>query len=236
MRLDAYLAKESLVPSREKARALILEGQILVDGKAASKPSMEVIEGVSIELLSPSRYVGRAALKLQGFLESYPEISLKGERVLDIGSSTGGFAQVALQAGALSVTCVDVGRDQLAKELREDSRIALFEGMDIRDFQDEPFNWVLCDVSFISLSKVLPDIYRLCAQGAILLFKPQFEVGREAKRNRKGVVVEADRIHVRLKEFGAECERFGFKVDACEPSKTKGKEGNEEFFLYIRRS
>lgn len=235
MRLDAYLVQEGLVESREKAQRLIKEGAILLAGKVALKPSLSVSEGEVVELLRRDSYVGRAAWKLRGYLDDHPEISLQGLEILDIGSSTGGFAQVALEAGAARVVCVDVGREQLHDSLRKDPRIALFEGVDIRDFDAPPFDLVMGDLSFISLSKILPSVARLCTREALLLFKPQFEVGRTAKRNRKGVVVDQRAIEARMAEFWRECEASGFTPRGYERSKILGKEGNEEFFLHLWR-
>ncbi len=254
MRLDSYLVQEGLVASKEKAQRLIKEGAVRVGEVVICKAAYQISGDSQVELLRDVPYVGRAGEKLAHFLRAHSEISLRGKCVLDIGSSTGGFAQVALQAGAERVVCVDVGRDQLHESLRSDVRIELYEETDIRDFactrvndlrsdslgiraDCDPlrFPLILCDVSFISLSKILPEIARLCEYEAILLFKPQFEVGKTAKRNHKGVVLQQECVLARLEEFCAECEASGFEVRSREASKLKGKEGNEEFFLYLRR-
>ncbi|MGP1450817.1 MAG: TlyA family RNA methyltransferase [Wolinella sp.] len=278
MRLDALLVALNLVDSRTRAQSLILKGVVKVDGKVVLKSSTNVVSEASIEIDSGLDFVSRAGLKLYSFLESHKDILLKDRVVLDIGSSTGGFAQVALKCGAKHVVCVDVGSNQLHKNLRCDSRISLFEETDIRDFpphgerlrkllcackeshanfgaesleilgnsscaiaalstenMELRFSLLLCDVSFISLSKILPEISRLCRDEAILLFKPQFEVGRDVKRSAKGVVQDSAKVAARLDDFITEVEVYGFKVVRIEPSKLKGKEGNEEIFIHIKR-
>jgi 23S rRNA (cytidine1920-2'-O)/16S rRNA (cytidine1409-2'-O)-methyltransferase len=162
---------------------------------------------------------------------------LEGQLVLDIGSSTGGFTEVALRRGAKKVVAVDVGRGQLHPKLRGDPRVELFEGTDIREFTyPERFPVILSDVSFISLLKILPAIGRLGAPGGrlLLLFKPQFEVGPEVKRDKRGVVVDSREIERARARFEGEIEKLGWKIEGVYPSPVKGKEGNQEYGYFIQ--
>ncbi|MGC9351933.1 MAG: 23S rRNA (cytidine-2'-O)-methyltransferase TlyA, partial [Sulfurovum sp.] len=187
MRVDKYLVEEGYFESRNRALDAIKAGKVTVDGKQA-KASMQITPDTQVEVEDEKFYVSRAARKLESFLAAYP-MALKGKRALDIGSSTGGFAQILLENGVGSLTCVDVGSDQLHVSLKQDSRLSLHEETDIRDFEDEKgFEVVTCDVSFISVLQIIEDIDRLSTKDIIILYKPQFEVGREVNRYSRGVV------------------------------------------------
>ena len=176
--------------SRTKAQLLIKEGYVAVDGYVVDKPSFKAKEDAKIEIFGETRFVSRAARKLKGFLDVHL-VTIEGKRCLDVGASTGGFTQILLERGAKSVTALDVGTSQLHETLRNDERVLSVESTDIREFQSkQPFEVVTCDVSFISLHHILSDLERLANGVLILLFKPQFEVGREAKRDRHGVVTD----------------------------------------------
>ena len=149
---------------------------------------------------------------------------------MDIGSSTGGFTQVLLENGVSEVTCVDVGNDQLHPSLRSDPRVSIHENTDIREFSsDTPFELVTCDVAFIPLELVLPSIDRLAQRYMILLFKPQFQVGREVKRDKNGVVKDDKAIGKAMIRFEDTCALLGWKMVAKEVAHISGKEGNQEF-------
>lgn len=229
MRLDSYLVEHALVESRNKAQQLIKEHAVSVDGKIVDKVSFDVAEGSHVSVADTERYVSRAAIKLKGFLP-YTEWELGGLNALDVGSSTGGFTQVLLEQGVSSVTCVDVGRDQLHSSLRADERVKVYEATDIREFQAaEPFDIVTCDVAFIALEHIIDAIDSLSRRYIVVLFKPQFEVGREAKRDKNGVVKDEKAIARAMIRFEDMCALKGWKQIAKEAAHISGKEGNQEF-------
>lgn len=228
MRLDRYLVERGYFESRTKACEAIKSGRVKVGGKCV-KPSHEVGEQSLVEVEESHDYVSRAAYKLKGFLDA-SAIDLTKKSVLDIGSSTGGFTQVLLEAGAGEVVCVDVGKGQLHPKLREDNRVKVYEECDIRTFtSSKPFEVVTCDVSFISLLHIIETIDRLSCGEIILLFKPQFEVGKKAKRNAKGVVVDNEAIVMARQRFEEACRTLGWQLKAKQPSTLSGKEGNVEY-------
>ena len=236
MRFDNYVAS-ILNISRNKASELIKSGKVLADGQICTKVSSEVIEA-KISLLDEI-YVGRGALKLKSFLETM-KFDLTGKNALDIGSSTGGFMQILLSKGVKSVTGVDVGTDQLDASLRSDERVKIYEKTDIREFakQDQDkFDLITCDVSFISLAEILPAICELASENSLIitLFKPQFEVGVGVKRNKKGVVTDMKAINLAMKRFEVMANSLGFKMIACKECEVKGKEGNAEFFYAFNK-
>jgi len=231
MRLDEYLVKKNFVESRNKAKELIKSGKIKVNGKIVTKPSFN-IEKAEIEVLEKV-YVSRAALKLKNYLDKY-NISFEGKSVIDVGSSTGGFSEVSLEKGAKSVTCVDVGDNQLHPKLRSDERVKVFENMDIRDFEsNEKFDILVSDVSFISLLKIF-DKLKTLSDEMILLFKPQFEVGKDVKRDKRGVVLDKEAIKKARKNFEEKISEE-FEIIRSEESSIKGKEGNIEYIYHIKR-
>ena len=235
MRLDQYLVKNGFFESRNRAVDAIKSGLILVDGKEVLKPSFK-INNQKIEVKEHKFYISRAAKKLESYLNEF-NIDIKGKRALDIGSSTGGFTQILLENGIKSVDCVDVGKDQLHPILRDDKRVNLYEECDIRDFKSKPYELIVSDVSFISLTKILPAINRLSKKGtiAILLFKPQFEVGKNAKRDSKGVVVDKKAILKAQDNFLKESQKYHFKMLDFRESKVKGKDGNQEYiYTFIK--
>jgi 23S rRNA (cytidine1920-2'-O)/16S rRNA (cytidine1409-2'-O)-methyltransferase len=172
--------------------------------------------------------VSRAAIKLKGFLP-FTEWNLEGLNGLDIGSSTGGFTQVLLEEGVKSVTCVDVGSDQLHPSLRSDPRVNVYENTDIRTFASEStYEIVTCDVAFIPLEHILEAIDKLSSRYIIVLFKPQFQVGREVKRDKNGVVKDNSAIGKSMIRFEDACALLGWKLVAKEAAHISGKEGNQE--------
>ncbi|MDO9056921.1 MAG: TlyA family RNA methyltransferase [Sulfuricurvum sp.] len=228
MRLDSYLVENGLVESRNKAQQLIKEHAISVDGKIVDKVSYDVAEGMAVEIADTELYVSRAAIKLKGFLP-YTEWDLKALNALDIGSSTGGFTQVLLENSVASVTCVDVGSDQLHPSLRSDPRVSVHENTDIRVFSAEtPYEIVTCDVAFIPLELILESIDRLASKYIVLLFKPQFQVGREVKRDKNGVVKDDKAIGKAMIRLEDACALIGWKLIAKEVAHIAGKEGNQE--------
>ncbi len=234
IRLDAYLFENDFTQSRNKAKELILAGHVLVDQKIITKPAF-LVDREKIEIISPHQYVSRAGDKLKNFLLAHP-IMIEGKNCLDIGASTGGFVEVLLEYGAKKVVGVDVGRDQLHDSLRKNPSVESIEGCDIRDFySDMPFDIVTCDVSFVGSEHILPSIDRLSAGDIIMLFKPQFEVGKEVKRTKKGVVKEMKAIIAAQKRFENYCAQFSWQMLYKMTSTIKGKEGNVELFYHFKK-
>jgi len=228
MRLDSYLVELGLVESRNKAQQLIKDHAVSVDGKIIDKVSYETDETMKVEIADIALYVSRAAIKLKGFLP-FTQWDLTGANALDIGSSTGGFTQVLLEEGVNSVTCVDVGSDQLHPSLRSEPRVHVHENTDIREFKSEkPFDIVTCDVAFIPLELILESMDRLSARYIVVLFKPQFQVGREVKRDKNGVVKDNSAIGKAMIRFEDACALMGWKLIAKEEAHISGKEGNQE--------
>jgi 23S rRNA (cytidine1920-2'-O)/16S rRNA (cytidine1409-2'-O)-methyltransferase len=237
VRLDKYLVEEGYFESRNRALDAIKAGKVRVDGKSA-KPSVKVDHNHFIEIDEVKFYVSRAARKLENFLAEHA-LELEGKRVLDIGSSTGGFAQILLEEGVGSLDCVDVGRDQLHRSLRKDERLSLHEETDIRTFADgTPFDVITCDVSFISIEQIIGKIDALAAEGAdiVILYKPQFEVGREVKRDSRGVVQDVDAIARKREIFEARTVSLGWILQYQALSQLQGREGNQEYlYHFIKR-
>jgi len=228
MRLDQYLVENGYVDSRNKAQTLIKEGSVRVDGKVIKKSSLKIVsEAVSVD--DKKVYVSRAAMKLKGFLPELP-FCVSGMRALDIGASTGGFTEVLLEFEVAHVDAVDVGSDQLHVNLRDDARVTSIEHTDIRKFTcKSPYDIVVSDVSFISLLHILDDVDRLAKEWIILLFKPQFEVGREVKRDRNGVIKDDKAIAKAMMTFEDACQLKGWGLISKSEAIIKGKEGNSEY-------
>jgi len=234
-RIDTYLVENDFVESRNKAQSLLKEGLVCVNDKVIKKPSFQVEEGAEVKVEEHKSYVSRAAFKLDAFLDEL-RLDVEGKVALDIGSSTGGFTQVLLERGVREVTAVDVGRDQLHHSLRENPKVLVFEGCDIRDFDTEKsFDLLVSDVAFISLLYILDDVDRLAKKDIILLFKPQFEVGREAKRDKNGVVLDSKVIDKVMVKFEDACKLKGWNLVKKSPSTLTGKEGNLEYCYYYEK-
>ena len=234
MRLDKYLVEEGYFESRNRANDAIKAGLVIVDGKKA-KASAKVDENTIVEVEDTKFYVSRAARKLENFLAEHP-MDLQGKKALDIGSSTGGFAQIVLENAVATLSCVDVGKNQLHVSLRNHEKLSLHEETDIREFQsDDAFELITCDVSFISILQITDDIDRLSQNGTdiIILYKPQFEVGKDVKRDSKGVVQDLDAIARRKEEFETEGEKLGWELKYQALSQVQGKEGNQEYLYHF---
>lgn len=235
MRLDNYLVEKSLAMSRTKAQAIIKDGLVMVDNVVILKSAYKLDDSAKVEVEEHKRFVSRSAHKLSAFLQEL-QLDLNSFIALDIGSSTGGFTQVLLENGVKEVSAVDVGKEQLHKSLRDDARVISYESCDIRKFKsDKIFDIVVSDVSFISLLNILDDIDRLASHNIILLFKPQFEVGRDAKRDNKGVVLDDKVILKAMLKFEDACELKGWDLVKKSPSQLTGKEGNLEYCYYFKK-
>lgn len=234
VRLDKYLVEEGYFESRNRANDAIKAGKVKINGKVA-KASAKIDENSSVEVEDEKFYVSRAARKLENFLAEHP-MDFKDKRALDIGSSTGGFAQIVLENGVAALSCVDVGKDQLHISLRGNEKLSLYEGTDIRDFKSETaFELITCDVSFISILQITDDIDRLAQQGTdiVILYKPQFEVGKEVKRDSRGVVQDLDAIARRKEEFETQAKTLGWELKYQALSQVQGKEGNQEYLYHF---
>ncbi len=233
-RLDVKMAELGLAESREKAKALILAGQVLVGGVGNAKPS-DMIGDEAIELKARLPFVSRGGLKLQKALDSFA-ISVDGLVCLDVGASTGGFTDCLLQRGARRVFALDVGYGQLDWRLREDARVTVFERRNARHMEPAWFEetpaFACMDVSFISIRLILPALYACLSDGARLvsLIKPQFEAGRE-KVGKKGVVSDAN-THIEVVERAVSAvKEAGFSVLSLDFSPIRGPEGNIEYLM-----
>ncbi len=238
MRVDSFLVKKGFFESRNKAMEAIKNGRVSIDGVLISKPSYKIKDDVDIEVKSGDDYVSRGASKLLGYFREYP-LDIDGKISLDIGSSTGGFTQVLLEFGVSRVDSVDVGKNQLHPKLRQDSRVRIFESMDIRDFNPKiKYPLIVSDVSFISLLYLLASIVRLSQNGTdiILLFKPQFEVGKDVKRDRRGVVLDIKAVDMAMDNFENRTKELGWRLVRKVPSSLLGKEGNQEWIYHFRVS
>jgi len=239
MRLDQYLTINYNIQSRNKAAELIKAGKIQINGKIIKKSSFVIDETSEIQILEDDFFVSRAAYKLKFFLEDLNKVqklSLLDKNTLDIGSSTGGFTQILLLNNAKKVTCVDVGSNQLHEKIKTEEKISFFENTDIRNFRStEIFEIVTCDVSFISILYIIEDINRLSSKDIIILFKPQFEVGTNVKRDKKGVVKDKKAIVKARDKFIAYTEQLNWKLNYSSISKLQGKDGNEEELFYFSK-
>jgi 23S rRNA (cytidine1920-2'-O)/16S rRNA (cytidine1409-2'-O)-methyltransferase len=238
-RLDVALVERGLVPSRERAHALILAGQVKVDGAVISKAGTAVTTNAQVELVTPDHpYVGRGGVKLAHALDVF-SIEVTGRRALDIGASTGGFTDVLLQRGAASVIALDVGRGQLDWRLRHDPRVLVRERVNARALvpSDLPHavDIVVIDVSFISLRHIFPALPALLDAGddIVALVKPQFEAGR-AEVGKGGLVTDPS-VHASvIARVTAEAEANRLERVHMTPSPITGATGNQEFFLHLR--
>jgi 23S rRNA (cytidine1920-2'-O)/16S rRNA (cytidine1409-2'-O)-methyltransferase len=237
-RLDVAIVRLGLCESREKARALIMAGQVFVDGRRVDKAGAPTGPNEKIEIKGDRLpYVSRGGLKLKKALEVFL-IDLRGRICIDIGASTGGFTDCMLQNGAKKVYAVDVGYGQLAWGLRTDERVVSMERTNIRyvtpDMLEEKADFASVDVSFISLKLVLPPAKALLTDGGrmVCLIKPQFEAGRE-KVGKKGVVRETSTHEEVVWAFLDTAAQCGFSVKGLDYSPVKGPEGNIEYLAYI---
>lgn len=240
-RLDVLLVKQGFAPSREKAKAILMSGIVYVDGQKEDKAgTMVQEEKVKIEVRgNVLAYVSRGGLKLEKALKVFP-IDLNGKTCLDIGASTGGFTDCMLQNGAAKVYAIDVGHGQLDWKLRNDERVICMEKTNFRymtkDSLEEQVDFASCDVSFISLTKILGPAYELLKEDAqmVCLIKPQFEAGKD-KVGKKGVVTD-EKVHKEVCEkvmlFAAS---LGFHILNLDFSPIKGPEGNIEYLLYMQK-
>lgn len=237
LRLDQLLVDRGLAESREKARALVLAGAVLVNGQKAGKPGHSIPSDAAVEVTQRPPYVSRGGFKLAAALDGF-HIDVTGAVCADLGASTGGFTDCLLQRGAARVYAIDVGHNQLDWRLRSDPRVTVREGVNARYLGatdlPEPVDLAVCDVSFISVTLILPVIPPLLAkQGKmIVLVKPQFEAGR-SEVGKGGIVRDPLVQRAACDRVRAAVEQLGFQTALIE-SPILGAEGNREFLLYGR--
>lgn len=241
IRLDVAVLEAGYAPSREKAKAIIMAGQVYVNNQKVDKAGTEIKKDDVLEVRGNTlKYVSRGGLKLEKAMQCFP-ISLSGKICMDVGASTGGFTDCMLMNGAVKVYSVDVGYGQLAWKLRCDERVVNLERTNFRYVTDEQIkekiDFASVDVSFISLMHILPNLSKLTADDAeaVCLIKPQFEAGKE-KVGKKGVVRDkAVHAEVVQKVIGLAIQN-GFSVCGLDFSPVKGPEGNIEYLIYLKKS
>jgi 23S rRNA (cytidine1920-2'-O)/16S rRNA (cytidine1409-2'-O)-methyltransferase len=236
-RLDTLLVDRGLAAGREKAQALVMAGQVRVNGQAAPKAGTLVDEDTSLEVSASARYVSRGGEKLEHALDVFG-LDMKGLVAADIGASTGGFTDCLLQRGAVRVYAVDVGKGQLDYRLRKDPRVHVWEGVNARKLGalTEPVDIIAMDLSFISLRLALPNASGMFLPGTgdvIALFKPQFEA-RKAEVPRGGVIHDPQLHATLIGRFAAWCVSNGFRILDLTASPILGADGNREFFFWLR--
>ncbi|HVZ65592.1 MAG TPA: TlyA family RNA methyltransferase [Lacunisphaera sp.] len=244
VRLDELLVTRGLAPSRAQAKALVMSGRVRHGTERLDKPGREYPADLAVTIDQPPRFVGRGGEKLAAYLERFP-LDLAGRHVLDVGASTGGFTDCVLQAGAASVTCVDVGFGQLHEKLRRDPRVTNLERVNARhlhpgELPRAAYDIIVMDLSFISLRVVLPAVWPFLAPGGTLiaLVKPQFEAGK-AEVDRGGGVIRDDAVRERVR---AEVRGFalaelpGVALAGEMECPVHGADGNREFLLGLRRT
>ncbi len=240
VRIDLLLVDRGLVESRERGQAMILAGQVLVNGEKQDKAGSRVPEDADIRILGEQlRYVSRGGLKLEAALREYA-VDVHGKTALDVGASTGGFTDCLLRHGAGKVYAVDVGYGQIAWKLRQDPRVIIIERVNIRHIDPalipEPIDIAVIDVSFISLQKVVPSVLQFLKPGAeiIALIKPQFEVGK-GQVGKGGIVRDEGARADAVEKVAAFFREKGLEVKGVVPSPITGQDGNLEFLIHALR-
>jgi 23S rRNA (cytidine1920-2'-O)/16S rRNA (cytidine1409-2'-O)-methyltransferase len=241
-RLDQALVVRGLARSRTHAAALIAEGKVSSAGQVLSKASLQVPEDrdLAVEHTEEDSYVSRAGHKLAGALDAFPDVIVEGKRCLDAGASTGGFTEVLLRRGAAHVVAVDVGHGQLVPQLREDARVAVHEGMNVRYMTPADIGGqaevTVADLSFISLTLVAHPL-ALCTQPGgdlVLMVKPQFEIGKD-RLSRTGVVNSERERRMAVEKVANSALDAGLDLCGLAASPLPGQDGNVEYFLWIKR-
>lgn len=244
VRLDELLVEQGLADSRSQAKALVLAGKVRIGTERVDKPGRTVPADSDLQVEQPPRFVSRGGEKLEGFLEQF-NIQVEGLRILDVGASTGGFTDCCLQRGAIEATCVDVGRAQMHNRLIQDPRVTNLEKTNARhlqpgDLPHDDYPIIVMDLSFISLTKVLPAVWNFLAPDGTLiaLVKPQFEAEKHEVDLGKGIIRDPA-VHTRVL---AQVETFalenlpGATVIGKIDSPIKGTDGNKEFLLGLTRN
>lgn len=234
-RLDLLISEKEKI-SRQKAQALIMAGDILVNGIKVIKPGQDIDEKSEIDIKQKFPYVSRGALKLKEAAEEF-KIDFKNKVVADIGASTGGFTDFALQSGAKKVYAIDTGYGQIDQKLRDDSRVVLMEKTNIKNVKTLPekIDFFVVDVSFISLKQVIPVLKEIDSKAKVIaLIKPQFEMGKEIADKTKGVIRDPEIQMKAVEKIGRFAEDIGYKVSGLAESPITGAKGNKEFLIYLK--
>jgi len=240
IRLDQALVQRGFFPSRHQAQSAIMAGEVRIDGRVAAKASDSVQDGHEITVAPRSRYVGRGGIKLEGAL-AHVQVSCSGKVALDIGASTGGFTDCLLQHGTVKVFAVDVGHGQLAWKIRDDPRVITLEKTNARHLSHveipEPVDICVIDVSFISLTLILPKAFELLTPDGVILalIKPQFELAR-ADVGRGGIVRSPELHEKAQQKVAGFAENMGARVRGLVPSSITGTDGNQEFFICLQKT
>jgi 23S rRNA (cytidine1920-2'-O)/16S rRNA (cytidine1409-2'-O)-methyltransferase len=240
MRLDLYLSKSGKVKSREHAKELIADGNVKVNGETVTKPSFEVSGEEAVDVTDTLKFAGRGGLKLEYALETFG-LSVSDKICLDIGASTGGFTDCLLQNGAKKVFAVDTGTNQLAAKIKNDPRVAALENTDIRNLAAEHFaeaiEFITCDLSFISVTKIIPKITELLMPGGegIILIKPQFEQA-ERKRLKNGIIRDKKDREAARDSVMSSLFANGLTAEKTAESRPRGKDGNIEYIALIKKA
>ena len=242
-RLDLILVEQELLETREKAKREIMAGNVIVNEQVVTKAGtmFKDDDDLNIRIRNKLKYVSRGGLKLEKAIKTW-NLDFKDKLVLDIGASTGGFTDCALQSGAKYVYSVDVGKNQLDWKLRNDERVFSMEEMHIKDLEEKDINnkkvdFIVIDFSFISLTKVIPYFERFLAENGkiVMLVKPQFEVGRE-KIGRNGVVENEEYHDEAIKKVISFSKECGYELIGVEDSPIRGAKGNKEFLMLLKFS
>jgi 23S rRNA (cytidine1920-2'-O)/16S rRNA (cytidine1409-2'-O)-methyltransferase len=243
-RLDELLVTRGLADSRSQAKALIMSGRVLHGTARLDKPGKEFPADIELIVEQPPRFVSRGGEKLQGYIEKFA-LDLTGAHVLDVGASTGGFTDCALQRGAVNVVCVDVGRAQLHAKLRADPRVTNLEKINARNLRAEDlprpdYDVIVMDLSFISLKSVLPAVWPLLRTGGTLvaLVKPQFEAGKAEVDKGRGIIRDTavqDAVLADIQGF-ALAQLPAAQLVGTMDSPITGTDGNREFLLGLRKA
>ena len=241
-RLDQALVSRGLARSRTHAARLIAEGKVSSDGEVLAKASQQVQDHTVLDVAASDEdtYVSRAGHKLAGALDAFPAVEVEGKRCLDAGASTGGFTEVLLRRGAAHVVAVDVGHDQLVPVIRNDPRVSVHEGLNVRYMTPDeiggPVAVTVADLSFISLTLVLAPLAACTEPGGdlVLMVKPQFEIGKD-RLGRTGVVTSERERRLAVGKVAAEAMDTGLELKGLAGSPLPGQDGNVEYFLWIKR-
>ncbi len=241
-RLDQVLVTRGLARSRTHAARLIAEGKVSSDGEILAKASLQVPDTAALDVQATAEdtYVSRAGHKLAGALDAFPAVEVQGKRCLDAGASTGGFTDVLLRRGADHVVAVDVGHGQLVPQIRNDARVSVHEGLNVRYMTPDeiggPAALTVADLSFISLTLVVASLGACTEPGGdlILMVKPQFEIGKD-RLGRTGVVNSERERRMAVGKVAAAAMDAGLDLQGVAVSPLPGQDGNVEYFLWIRR-
>ena len=238
MRLDLFMVQKKLAQTRSKAQILIKNGQVLVNGQIANKTGLEVDNNDKVEIKGEvNPFVSKGGLKLKKAIDAF-NLDFSGKNVIDIGASTGGFTDCALQSGANKVYAIDVGHGQMHSKLKNNSRVVLFEDTDFRTIDKNLIsdaNFIIGDVSFISLEKLLPKICELNINDVVLLIKPQFECGIKIAKRYKGVIKDRSVHSSVLNHIIGEFKKSGYLCNNITFSPITGGDGNIEYIAHFKK-